>query len=87
MELSGGSRVVHDGSENVDKAPTAEPNSRIIDVAKAMTRNGQVFEPLIATAESRDGGHILVEGHTRATAYVRARYTGSVEVIVSSFIR
>jgi hypothetical protein len=82
-QLSGGTRLVADGARNVDRIQTAEnANANIEAVAKAVAA-GQRYPELI-TAEANDGALILVEGHTRATAYVVAALPEPVACFVGS---
>lgn len=48
-----------------------------------LVESGATFPELIAT-ENGAGSLVLLEGHTRATAYVLARRQTSVEVLVAS---
>ena len=70
ITLSGGSRLVRDGAANVESVATAERiNQTVIEVGRALER-GQTHAELILVAESEDEVPVLVEGHTRATAYM-----------------
>jgi len=83
VALSNGSRLVADGAANIDRIQTAENvNASIKTVAAAVTA-GQRYAELIAV-EAHDGSLILVEGHTRATAYVLARVAEPVHCFVGS---
>jgi hypothetical protein len=68
--LAGGARLVRDGAAHVEVGPS--------DVAAAVgaieneIRGSRTYPPLIAVGVARNGVHVLVEGHTRATAYIRA---------------
>jgi hypothetical protein len=81
--LTLGSRLIRDGAANLETVPTheaARPN--ILAIEQGM-RAGQGYEPLIAAATSEGSQHILVEGHARATAYVRTlEPEHEIEVIV-----
>jgi hypothetical protein len=81
--LTHGSRLVRDGAANVETVPTHEEAKPNILAVERDVRRGQTYPPLIATATDKSAQHVLVEGHTRATAYVRVleRET-EVEVIV-----
>jgi hypothetical protein len=82
-KLSGGTRLVADGARNIDRIQTAEnANANIKAVAKAVAA-GQRYPELI-TVEASDGALILVEGHTRATAYVVAALPEPVACFVGS---
>ncbi len=83
IQLSNGSRLVADGARNVDRVQTQEnTNDNIRAVAFAL-KAGQRYPELI-TAESHDGALILIEGHTRATAYVLSGLSESVDCFVAS---
>jgi len=69
--LSKGSLLVHDGAANVQTVPAEYANANILAVERAIAGH-QAFPPLIATAQATDDRHFLLEGHTRASAYVRA---------------
>jgi hypothetical protein len=71
VALSGGTRLVRDGAGNVETALGATKRAGIFATEEAV-RDGRTFPPVIAAAESVSAVHILAEGHTRATAYVRA---------------
>jgi hypothetical protein len=82
MRLSGGTRRVTDGAHNFMHLPHTEGTEHIGGVMAAL-RSGKVFAPLIAV-ESGDGSLILMEGHSRATAYLIEQYSGNVEAFVGS---
>jgi hypothetical protein len=82
MRLSGGTRRVRDGAHNNVHLPQTEETAHIGQVATAL-RSGKSFGPLIAI-ESDDGSLVLMEGHSRATAYVIERFAGNVEAFVGS---
>jgi hypothetical protein len=66
LNLSGGTRFVEDGARNL------ESNDRIaanVHAAQHEIEQGRCTAPLIL-AEVDDGSLVIVEGHTRATAYV-----------------
>jgi len=71
VALSGGSLLVRDGAANAAKEPPDETKVRILAVEQEV-RKGASFPPIVAVAEGEDQVHILLEGHTRASAYVRA---------------
>jgi hypothetical protein len=68
--LTGGSRVVRDGAANMENAP-AFLQAAVASI-EGEVRDGGTYPPLIAAGCDREGKHVLVEGHTRATAYVRS---------------
>jgi hypothetical protein len=83
LQLSEGSRLVIDGAKGVDKIQVGEnANENILAVA-ADLRSGKRYPALIAV-ESEEDFLILVEGHTRATAYVLAQVGEPMEILVGS---
>lgn len=81
--LTQGSRLVRDGAANVETVPTHEDAKPNILAVERDVRSGQTYPPIIAAATGESSQHVLVEGHTRATAYLRAlRPEDEIEVIV-----
>jgi hypothetical protein len=80
--LSGGTRLVSVGARNFRQRQTDPTNHQIAAIAQEL-RNGRRFPELIA-AEAEDGSLILVEGHSRATAYAIEEPVHSVEALVGS---
>jgi len=71
VKASGGTRLVSDGARNFEAgAFDEETSSRILGIEVAVKR-GRRLPELIVVGESEDSGLILLEGHKRATAYVR----------------
>lgn len=66
--LSENSRSVGIGASNVTRKFVPGWSDQILDIVKQLVR-GVPMPPLIAL-EARNGGTYLLEGHTRATAYV-----------------
>jgi hypothetical protein len=82
VALSGGTRLVRDGAANVETALGVKKAAGIVSTEEAV-RAGKRFRPIIAAAENDSAVHILAEGHTRATAYVRALDAGDeIEVVI-----
>jgi hypothetical protein len=85
QRLSGGTRRIRDGAANVDKLQCYENGHDINAGIRATARaidEGKPMPELIAVAEAADGRNlVLLEGHTRATAYLTARRV-PVEVIL-----
>jgi hypothetical protein len=77
--LSGGTRLVSVGARNLSGRADTQQVGEIL----AAMRNGACFAELIAV-EAVDGSLILVEGHSRATAYVQAGSIDGVEAIVGT---
>lgn len=62
------------GRRLADAAPHAELETASfphIEAIEQRLRHGEVMEPIIFAAPTRDSDHVLVEGWKRATAYVR----------------
>lgn len=84
--LSNGTRLVRDGASNIDKILVPDVNGTINENVKkvaASIQNGQRYSELIAVS-GLDDVLILVEGHTRATAYVLSKYTQPVALLVGT---
>jgi hypothetical protein len=83
LQLSNGSRLVIDGAKGVCAIQVGEnANENIVAVANDL-RAGKRYPALIAV-ESEGGLLIIVEGHTRATAYVLAQVHEPMEILVGS---
>jgi hypothetical protein len=83
LALSNNSRLVRDGAANVGKVPSVQQTSDCIIAVEQDVRKGKTYPPIIAAALSESTPHLIAEGHTRATAYVRALDAeAEVEVIV-----
>jgi hypothetical protein len=72
VTLSGGTRVVVDGVENINSLVAAEDANRNIRAVADDLRSGKRYAELIGV-DGEVGKVILVEGHTRATAYALAQ--------------
>jgi hypothetical protein len=83
VRLSGGSRLVVDGAKRVEEIQVGENANENIQAVADDLRAGKRYPALIAV-ESEGGFLILVEGHTRATAYVLARIAQPIEIFVGS---
>lgn len=83
-DLSNGSRLVRDGAANVETVSVGEnANANILAVEAELLR-GRTYPEIIIAAVPGDTNHVLIEGHTRATAYYRAfDKTAEVEAIVA----
>jgi len=77
IKLSGGTRRIRDGAANVDRLQCYENGHDINAGIRATARaidDGNPMPELIAVAGAADGRDlVLLEGHTRATAYLIAR--------------
>ncbi|HSS74340.1 MAG TPA: hypothetical protein VLK53_12320 [Gaiellaceae bacterium] len=69
-DLTGGSRLVRDAAANADTS--ASPKAPDVLAVEGRVRNGESFPPIIALAENESVVPIILEGNTRAAAYVRA---------------
>jgi hypothetical protein len=68
--LSGGSRLVTDGAQNIDGVQAGEnANTNIKGIAEALCQ-GKKYPPLILVSDKLEGVLTLIEGHARATAYL-----------------
>jgi hypothetical protein len=83
LGLSGTSRLVADGAANICKVVAPDNvNTHVARVADRV-RRGEKFPELILV-QALDGGLVILEGHTRATAYVVAPVHGPIEVLVGT---
>jgi hypothetical protein len=80
VQLSEGSRLVADGARNAGQSGT-EFDRPVLALTDEV-RRGSSYRELILLADERCDDPVLVEGHARATAYVRAGRPPEIEVIV-----
>jgi hypothetical protein len=80
--LSNGTRLVCEGASSVRQQSSDPLFQQIVAIAEGI-RDGIRFPALIA-AEHDKGNLVLIEGHSRATAYVLEGYGGTVEAFVGS---
>ena len=83
---SGGTRLVSEGVKNLDQVQTKEIkeiNDRVTDIATRL-RQGARFPALIAAQCVGVTDVVLIEGHTRATAYALTNQPGEIEVIIGT---
>lgn len=80
--LSRGTRVVTDGARNIDSIIVQDANDNIRALAIELGK-GKRYPELIGVDDD-DNGIILIEGHSRATAYALARLQETVPCIVGS---
>jgi hypothetical protein len=83
VSLSGGTRIVADGARNIDSVVVAEDANRNIKAVAADLITGKRYPELIGVS-GLSSEIILVEGHTRATAYALAGLPECAECIVGS---
>ena len=81
-QLSDGTRLVSTGAQNFGQRPDDPDLYQINGILEAL-RHGVHFAELIA-AEDNSGGLILIEGASRATAYLIDRYFHELEALVAS---
>lgn len=82
IRLSGDTRLVTHGAKNVDCIIVEGANQNIKQIADDF-KKGKRYPELIAV-EDHDGSLILVEGHTRATAYALANLNEDVTILLGS---
>jgi len=82
VELSDETRLVSVGARNFRQRPDSPDTYQINGIAAAL-RGGGSF-PALITAQHKDGSLILIEGHSRATAYLLEGHTGDIETLVGS---
>src|SRR5215210_1765685 len=83
LALSANSRLVRDGAATVDKVQVDRTTIDALLRHEEALANGKSYQPLVAAALNESSPHVIAEGHTRATAYVRALTADAeVEVIV-----
>jgi hypothetical protein len=83
VKLSGGTRLVVDGAKNIGVLKVAEDTNGNVQSVVAGIRAEKRYPPLIAV-EGEGGFLIMVEGHTRATAYALVPPSELVHCIVGS---
>jgi hypothetical protein len=81
---SAGTRLVADGAMNLDSGSFPESHRSKIRSIEANVRTGPMPPELILAGRGDDSPMVLVEGHSRATAYVLAStdLPDGVEVII-----
>jgi hypothetical protein len=85
VALSEGTRLIRDGAANVGRVEVAEELDERVRQTEASVAAGQIHEPLIAVTSPREPTPILIEGNTRATAYLRCRQPDeSIELILGT---
>jgi len=85
VALSSGSRLVSQGSENVGSGNST--GDTVVNTRAIVEdfKRGKVFPELIGVDRAA-GEIILMEGHTRATAYALAKVPSQIECIVGSSV-
>jgi hypothetical protein len=86
IALAVSGRSVADGAANINKVVAPDNvNAHITQVADRV-RRGEKFPELILV-QTLDGQLILLEGHTRATAYLIAPIRGPIDAFVGSSLQ
>jgi hypothetical protein len=81
--LSGGSLLVRDAAAGVKENRVSDPvNARILELASRITEGAYPPDELILVAEAEANEHVILEGHTRATAYAIAKPQVEIAAIV-----
>jgi hypothetical protein len=81
-QLSRGTRKVTDGANNIDSAPVPSMTQSVKAIVNDL-KSGITYPELIAV-KGQSNHLILVEGHTRATAYVLANHSNPIEIILGN---
>jgi hypothetical protein len=71
-QLSGGTRLVADGAANLDTVEIENLNVHVREIVEHIdtgTRKVADYEPVIIVATEMGAQHVVVEGHSRLTAY------------------
>jgi len=82
VEISDGTRLVTVGARNLRQRPDDLATQQIAAIAEQI-RTGLRFPELI-TVQADNASLILLEGHSRATAYVIEQFVDDVEALVAS---
>jgi hypothetical protein len=90
LELAS-SRWVSDGAKNALIPTTfSEPLQAMINGIRPLLKRveaGETLEELIAVRDFRSSNIVLLEGHTRATAYVAGQQPQSVRILIGTSAR
>jgi hypothetical protein len=82
-DLSLGTRIVADGAQNLDSVVAAEDVNKNVAELVAELKKGKQYPELIGVQNENDE-IVLVEGHSRATAYALAGLVEPIGSIVGS---
>ncbi|HWS69807.1 MAG TPA: hypothetical protein VN325_44140 [Steroidobacteraceae bacterium] len=85
-QLAGTSRLVADGVKNIDQVQGRAVRDNVVGIANRV-RNGVRFPALIAVQCAGTAEMVLMEGHTRATAYTLTGLPDDVEVFIGTSAR
>jgi hypothetical protein len=83
LALSGASRLVADGAASIDTVEAPDNVHTHVARVADRVRQGEKFPELILV-QALDGGLILLEGHTRASAYVVAPVLEPIEALIGT---
>jgi len=83
VTLSSGSRLVSEGAKNIDTIQAAENADVNIKAVAEQLRRGKRYPELIVV-QGPGEDLIVVEGHTRATAYVLAEHAEPIPLLVGT---
>lgn len=86
IEISGGSRLVVDGAKNIDTNQILEDDYNINEAIKTVAQEFKkgIRYPELIVAKGEDDFLVLIEGHTRATAYALANIKENIKIIVGT---
>ena len=84
IKLTGGTRLVADGVTNLGKVQIGEGTSENVRGIARRLERGERFPPLIAVQNAITADMILVEGHTRATAYALSNSPNEIDVLLGT---
>lgn len=84
ITLSNNTRLVSEGAKNVDLIQTQENANANIKAVAQDFKKGKVYPELIFASRDTLSGLVLIEGHTRATAYIleKGSMPDEIKVIV-----
>ncbi len=82
VEISGGSRRVGDGANNVARGTALHDFSERVNEIVSRIKRNEPLPDLIAVTDGRQ--IVLLDGHGRATAYAIANYTQPINVIIGT---
>jgi hypothetical protein len=83
-QVSGSSRLVADGVKNLDQVQNPVYKRNVTGVADRVRRGDRSLQPLIAAQLTGAAEVVLIEGHTRATAYALTDMPDEIEVIIGT---
>ncbi len=72
LQLTGGTRLVRDGAANAVSVSTEETLAERVLELSDLVSGGMSFPPLIVVAKDLETTPVVLEGNTRASAYLRA---------------